>query len=1234
MTAGGPWSVKGIDPKAREIAKDLARRSGLTLGEWLNQVILEDEGPVEDAPRYPTFGRQAAPSHRRYEQLPRPVDDVFRMSDTLDRLSARIEAADQRSANAINGIERVVGELVARLDGDVRERGATGARLEGALEGLRAEQAAAAERLRKVEQNDVGARTDEALKAIEGALAAVAVQLHEREEQTGETFSGLRQELDGVYERLDGAFTEDAARELVESVLTRMTARLEQAEKRTSDALRGLEGAFAGLDQRLKGAEARLEERSHEVRLESLAERLTDQIGAVRAEMAKAISASAADPRFQRLEQAVEAIDGHVRAAEQRSAGAIEKMGHEVLRMADTLARNVNDGEQRAARTLEVVSNEVTILRGDVARVSGDVVRMGADVAHAVRTSEGAAQSVSDFERRSADAVDRVSDEVSRVAETLARGLADAERRSAEAIERVGSQVTRVADTMEQRLNQADAVGAQALERLSAEIARITERMSERIANAERRQAQAIDDVGEQVARATERLQDRHEKSTGDLAERIRQSEERTARFLDEARERIDKRLEETQKRSGEPETPAYPVHTPLPYDAYADPAVAPFGDDSFAVPAPEFAALDAARQAPVYEEPAFETAAPAEPAADVFALAPVEHDAALTQDSTPTDDPFEDDGLLPPEIEAEAEQEPHVFGHAPAEHAGLDEDAVVFGDVVVHGALSEDEDEPAPQEALDTEPAEILHAAKTPFADDPFEDDPFAAATLIEPVQSAAEGEDFGTGLFTESDAPTAQIGVDDDWLSAAALQVEGEHADHEDPFSLDVAPAAEHAALASHQDEADEHDPFGLEALAQPAAALEEQDEPAKADDAFEATDDFLVPEPARPRTTRELIEQARAAARASNAPADKGKGETKGGSLFSGFGIGGKKKPRGSTMRSALLVSGGTAALGVALAGYVILSEKPHGALPDRVAAALGAHGHIGKPAAGEMSSNPLAAVALAPRPIAGQIADQNAPVLGGQGGAELYDDAVRRIEAKDRTGLVALQKAANLGYAPAQFYLAKLYEDGQSGVTKDMAEARRWTERAAEGGDRKAMHNLALYNFEGVGGQKNLTTAAQWFRRAADLGLTDSQYNLARLYEEGFGVAQNPAEAYKWYLVASRSGDAESRMSALRIKGQLSAEAQSAAERAAQGFQAQSTQMASATPPATVAAGDAATVATAQKALTKLGFYQGPTDGSASPALKLAVAAYQRGQGLAATGQLDPAVTQKLAQVVAQ
>ena len=53
--AAAPWSVKGIDPKAREIAKDLARRSGMTLGEWLNSMIMEDG---EDEEGYATLPRR------------------------------------------------------------------------------------------------------------------------------------------------------------------------------------------------------------------------------------------------------------------------------------------------------------------------------------------------------------------------------------------------------------------------------------------------------------------------------------------------------------------------------------------------------------------------------------------------------------------------------------------------------------------------------------------------------------------------------------------------------------------------------------------------------------------------------------------------------------------------------------------------------------------------------------------------------------------------------------------------------------------------------------------------------------------------------------------------------------------------------------------------------------------------------------------------------------------------
>jgi localization factor PodJL len=93
MTSSVPWSVKGIDRKARETAKDLARRSGMTLGEWLNHVIeYQGEGKVTPLPQTATI------------------------NEAIERLTARIEAAETRSTLAVTGIDQSVRGLAARLE--------------------------------------------------------------------------------------------------------------------------------------------------------------------------------------------------------------------------------------------------------------------------------------------------------------------------------------------------------------------------------------------------------------------------------------------------------------------------------------------------------------------------------------------------------------------------------------------------------------------------------------------------------------------------------------------------------------------------------------------------------------------------------------------------------------------------------------------------------------------------------------------------------------------------------------------------------------------------------------------------------------------------------------------------------------------------------------------------------------------------------------------------------------
>jgi localization factor PodJL len=158
MTAASPWSVKGIDPKAREVAKDLARRSGMTLGEWLNRMIIEGDGPnadqrvdTESAPNraYLEIVKDDAPP--RIEIAEHPADEVGRVAIALDRLTQRIEAAEGRNAAAISGIDHSVRDALSRLGQSEREQIAVAARFEGAVNELKTEQARAVERTRRIE---------------------------------------------------------------------------------------------------------------------------------------------------------------------------------------------------------------------------------------------------------------------------------------------------------------------------------------------------------------------------------------------------------------------------------------------------------------------------------------------------------------------------------------------------------------------------------------------------------------------------------------------------------------------------------------------------------------------------------------------------------------------------------------------------------------------------------------------------------------------------------------------------------------------------------------------------------------------------------------------------------------------------------------------------------------------------------------------------------------------------
>lgn len=376
MSAGAPWSVKGIDPKAREVAKDLARRSGMTLGEWLNRVILEDDVPEEvtveaqfgDRP-YRVEPKLRAIGPASFAPVAAPPE-MARIAFALDRLTDRIEASETRTGLAISGVEHSVRQALARIETSEREQHTLSSRLEGLLNQVSAEQGEFGERLRRLESEPAGPRSAEALRALESRLA--------------------RAEPETV----------------VETVLARLGERLAAAESRTAAALDQLTGSLAALDRRLSDVEGG-DSPQVDLKFEALAQVLTHRVEAVRAEIAEQIAAAgggALESRFAELTE-------QVRAAEQRSAIAVEQIGRQVLSMAEAVGKKLTEVDERSAEAIDQVGSEV-------ARIAGAVeLRLGR------------------AEQTQAEAFGRLEAELSKVTETLAERLTVSERRIADTLE-------------------------------------------------------------------------------------------------------------------------------------------------------------------------------------------------------------------------------------------------------------------------------------------------------------------------------------------------------------------------------------------------------------------------------------------------------------------------------------------------------------------------------------------------------------------------------------------------------------------------------------------------------------------------------------------------------------------------------------------------------------------------------------------------------------------------------
>lgn len=516
MTSGTPWSVKGIDPRARAMAKTAARRQGMTLGEWLNRVILEDGPlPADWSDRLGGFpGFPAAPAG---EDGGDGDDDLHEM---IARLGARIEAAESRAQLAISGVDQSVNGLARRLerieDGLEEDDGSTAA----ALARMRAGQDELMDRLRKLERNG-GSGDTAPVRAVESALGKVAARLYETERD-------FRSEIDGLLDR------EERRKDGSEKSIRTLAERIEEAERRS----RAEEQSLRDLVEQRHRDMAKALEGAHD---------------SSRAMQRRLVAAeSATHQAAEALARSHERLEARLAQLEHGSGSAMthEQFQQRFDRLATELAEVIRDTRREFSSQLDTLS-----------RSGGE----GARFEQALQATESR---LSAAETRQADTLARISQEVSRLARAIDRRFSDNESRLEARLredEQRRSQLRSQAD-IETRLDAVRRESSHAVRQIGEQVAKLGETLAERVSHAEERSARALEAAGERMARVVETLDANGRVRSEDdvLQARIAASEERTAQRIAEAMEGVHARLDAARTETADALSPVQRAMTAL----------------------------------------------------------------------------------------------------------------------------------------------------------------------------------------------------------------------------------------------------------------------------------------------------------------------------------------------------------------------------------------------------------------------------------------------------------------------------------------------------------------------------------------------------------------------------------------------------------------------------------------------------------------------------------------------
>lgn len=1183
MTQTGPWSVKGIDQRAREAAREAAREEGLTLGEYLNRLLMNAEE------------EEASPIEAPY-QTPKPAPNAA--SSTLDRLTRRIEATEARSTLAITGIDQTLLGLVARLENNENDTSSVAGYVESLIEELRDTHRALKEKVTALEADDTNKKNLDALKSLEDALGKLASHVYTENEM-------VQDETQAIKGRVEGGFTH--VNERVEAMETKVETKLSEAAARVERAVEQAELRAEGTARHLSERVSTLETRVHESL--STVESANERLGAVEGDVGGALeSMEGTLLRIQeRLNRAETTTDAALKALE----SSFENLDQRIAIVAEAVdpeaAEKLRDAfEARFEDLTSSVREQVELARAELAdEIARAASGQDSEVFNTMKDNLADMQRrLITAEERQSRTDDNIGEHVSRVASSLEQRIRDVEANSSEvSADIIHDEVSRLAESVDERLSQIEEREVSAIETVGEEMGKITETLGDRIMDSEQRSADAIGQIGEQVSLVAGRMQQRQDEAFKAFSDQLEDNRKRSDARLSDALANVSERLSLMQSQASASLSPVQKAIASLAtrLENLEDFTAPPYTQSPADQVIPDMPVLPD-------NEPLFNSAE-----FDDLDTGPAEEDLPAMSDSAPEADMISETELnagerLDADIRAAADQidpdafEPGIEGWevTPSAAQNYSDD---FEGVAINAADPAEQEYVAdlpgepdaegsgvvgsedPLEALgnwddeasETRESDIFddefdtaHADVETLPGEPFNDSEDAADSPAEMAASAEDTSDYiararraalAASSSNEAIASTKEVRRGKRGGGGGGKKTGGKKTGGAGRTPLYAAGAAVVIAGAAAGGymylRGKQAAPVQTAAVNMYQPGETGSDEQISADTGAEAADTTDTANPvdtAKPADTTEdmLFGDTTDSAEHSEENAETG------------------------------------------------LASDSDGEAPQQTAA-LANHA--------DFAIIPPAMTAESAAATGNRIAQfQLGETLIGAG-----DYAA---------GTEMIGRAATKGLPVAQYRYAKLHEKGL-GVPKDLALARQWTEKAAKGGNVKAMHDLAVFFAEGEGGPQSYAGAVEWFRKAAEFGVVDSQYNLGVMYEQGLGISPDLTEALFWYAVAARLGDASAPGKVQELASGMSVDvAQKTRERATSWRSARANSIANGrfgAQPWNM--GNPLQVKGVQTALNAMGYEAGTPDGSIGPATARAIRAYQADAGLGETGKIS-------------